>query len=184
MTTNIIISDLEALKQAVSHLTGHAVKVLILKSKNRHFGIGQSRCVERFNHTYTLLHKKPTLLLRAVSVGQYSLIAAYLPRAIARKPLLEMLRIPVQKTGSADSFWSCTHRIGDDNDATRAADYFSVSYGIGKTVFSILDWGYETYLKNHKKWMHYARGKTLGGSATVNAQMWVLGNPKDFDNWV
>lgn len=130
MTTNIIIRDLEALKQAMFDLTGRPVNALILKSKNIHFGIGQSRCVERFNSTYTLLHKEPTLLLRMVSVGQYSLIAAYLPSVIARKPLLEMLKIPVQQTASKDSIWACSHRIADEKDASRPADYFSVTYGI------------------------------------------------------
>lgn len=132
MTTNIIIRDLEALKQAMFDLTGHPVNVQILKSKNRDFGIGQKRCVERFNRTYTLLHKEPTLLLRMVSAGQYSLIAAYLPRVIARKPRLEMLRIPVQQTASKDSIWASSHRIANETDASRPADYFSVTYGIAK----------------------------------------------------
>ncbi len=48
-------------------------------------------------------------------------------------------------------------------------------------VPSTLDWSYDVHLKNHGKWDGCARGKTLGGSAAVNAQMWVLGDPKDWD---
>jgi choline dehydrogenase-like flavoprotein len=48
---------------------------------------------------------------------------------------------------------------------------------------SILDWGYQTYLAGHGKWSNYQRGKSLGGSAAINVQMWVLGDPKDWDDF-
>jgi choline dehydrogenase len=36
-------------------------------------------------------------------------------------------------------------------------------------------------MKEHGRWESVARGRTLGGSGAVNAQMWVLGDPKDWD---
>ncbi|MEX0992748.1 MAG: GMC family oxidoreductase N-terminal domain-containing protein [Solirubrobacterales bacterium] len=47
------------------------------------------------------------------------------------------------------------------------------------------DWGYETEpqeaLDGRK--LYWPRGRTLGGSSAVNAQMWVRGNPLDYDGW-
>ena len=36
-------------------------------------------------------------------------------------------------------------------------------------------------MKNNK--CFYPRGKVLGGSSSINAGMYVRGNPKDFDDW-
>ena len=48
-------------------------------------------------------------------------------------------------------------------------------------LLSTLDWAYDTYLKEHRRWDGAARGKTLGGTGAINAQMWVVGDPKDWD---
>jgi len=33
------------------------------------------------------------------------------------------------------------------------------------------------------RWWHYPRGRTLGGSSSINAQMYLRGHPADFDGW-
>src|SRR5436190_1457424 len=51
-----------------------------------------------------------------------------------------------------------------------------------KTAF---DWAYETepqpYLAGRS--LFWPRGKTLGGSSSLNAQMYVRGNALDYDDW-
>jgi choline dehydrogenase len=60
--------------------------------------------------------------------------------------------------------------------------WYTVLTGTGKYLFNALDWGYETYLKQHKRYEPVARGRTLGGSATVNAMMWVFGDARDWNS--
>lgn len=51
-----------------------------------------------------------------------------------------------------------------------------------KTKF---DWAYETepqpHLKNRK--LFWPRGKTLGGSSSINAMIYIRGNRRDYDRW-
>ena len=54
-----------------------------------------------------------------------------------------------------------------------------------KLFKSKFDWGYETTRQsglNGRK-VYYPRGKTLGGSSAMNAQMHIPGHPADFDAW-
>lgn len=51
------------------------------------------------------------------------------------------------------------------------------------------DWKYLTVPQENsckglkKKQSKWPRGKVIGGSSTINAMLYVRGNPKDFDNW-
>jgi choline dehydrogenase len=54
-----------------------------------------------------------------------------------------------------------------------------------KLFKSKFDWGYETTPQpglNGRK-VYFPRGKTLGGSSAMNAQMHIPGHPEDFDAW-
>jgi len=48
-----------------------------------------------------------------------------------------------------------------------------------------LDWGYATEPEQQLggRTVPVARGKVVGGSSSVNALMWVRGNPADYDRW-
>ncbi|WP_009630581.1 GMC family oxidoreductase [Synechocystis sp. PCC 7509] len=50
---------------------------------------------------------------------------------------------------------------------------------------SEVDWGYfsepEPYLNNRK--IFCSRGKVLGGSSSINAMIYIRGNPRDYDHW-
>ena len=48
-----------------------------------------------------------------------------------------------------------------------------------------IDWGYVTEAEPHLdgRRVPVARGKVVGGSSSVNALMWVRGNPADYDAW-
>ncbi len=52
-------------------------------------------------------------------------------------------------------------------------------------IGSEVDWGYfsesEPYLNDRK--MFCSRGKVLGGSSSINAMVYVRGNPHDYDHW-
>jgi choline dehydrogenase len=54
-----------------------------------------------------------------------------------------------------------------------------------KLIGSEVDWGYfsepEPYLNNRK--MFCSRGKVLGGTSSINAMLYVRGNPHDYDHW-
>jgi choline dehydrogenase len=60
---------------------------------------------------------------------------------------------------------------------------------IPSAVLSLLgsevDWGYfsepEPYLNNRK--ILCCRGKVLGGSSSINAMIYIRGNPRDYDHW-
>jgi hypothetical protein len=67
----------------------------------------------------------------------------------------------------------------DDIQSRDAGQWINLNYRTN----SKLDWGYQTYLAGHGKWSNYQRGKALGGSAAINVQMWVLGDPKDWDDF-
>lgn len=47
------------------------------------------------------------------------------------------------------------------------------------------DWGYDTVPQHHLggRTVYWPRGKTLGGSASLNAMMWIRGFAADYDEW-
>lgn len=47
------------------------------------------------------------------------------------------------------------------------------------------DWGYETTPQPHAggRRLHWARGRTLGGSTSTGAMTYLRGNPADYDTW-
>src|SRR5207302_3030173 len=47
------------------------------------------------------------------------------------------------------------------------------------------NWGYETTPQKHcnDRRMYWPRGKTLGGSSSINAMLYVRGNASDYDHW-
>lgn len=47
------------------------------------------------------------------------------------------------------------------------------------------DWGYSTTPQSHAKGrqLYWPRGKTLGGSSSLNAMIYVRGNASDYDEW-
>src|SRR5208282_66781 len=49
----------------------------------------------------------------------------------------------------------------------------------------IKDWGYSTVPQKHLngRLIHSPRGKVIGGSSSVNGQIYVRGDPSDFDHW-
>jgi choline dehydrogenase len=49
----------------------------------------------------------------------------------------------------------------------------------------VLNWNYYTEpdAKTNNRQMHMPRGKTLGGSSSINGMLFVRGNPADFDGW-
>jgi choline dehydrogenase len=53
--------------------------------------------------------------------------------------------------------------------------------GSGRFFAHPADWAFDTFMKAHKRWEVSTRGKTLGGTAAINAQMWVVGDPRDWD---
>jgi choline dehydrogenase len=54
-----------------------------------------------------------------------------------------------------------------------------------KLFKSKFDWGYETTPQQglNGRRLYFPRGKTLGGSSAMNAQMHIPGHPADFDAW-
>jgi choline dehydrogenase len=48
------------------------------------------------------------------------------------------------------------------------------------------DWDYTTTAQPAlaDRELYWPRGRTLGGSSSINAQMYVRGNPADYDGWV
>ena len=54
-----------------------------------------------------------------------------------------------------------------------------------KLFKSKFDWGYETTPQEglNGRRLYFPRGKTLGGSSAMNAQMHIPGHPSDFDDW-
>ncbi|AKJ06103.1 choline dehydrogenase [Archangium gephyra] len=55
----------------------------------------------------------------------------------------------------------------------------------GKLFQTEVDWNYRTEPQPHLagRSLYWPRGKVLGGSSSMNAQMWVRGNPADYDEW-
>ena len=55
----------------------------------------------------------------------------------------------------------------------------------GKLFKKKYDWGFRTEPQTHvnNRRMYLPRGKTLGGSSSINAMAYVRGNKKDYDHW-
>src|SRR5438270_1632701 len=54
-----------------------------------------------------------------------------------------------------------------------------------KQFHTKLDWGYETEPEAHVdgRRLYVPRGKSLGGSSSMNAMLYVRGRPLDYDSW-
>ncbi len=64
--------------------------------------------------------------------------------------------------------------------------FVQMPLGYGKTFFDpAVNWNYKAEpdpgLAGNAD--HWPRGKLLGGSSSINAMVWVRGNPADFDEW-
>ncbi len=64
--------------------------------------------------------------------------------------------------------------------------FVQMPLGYGKTFFDpAVNWNYQAEpdpgLAGNAD--HWPRGKLLGGSSSINAMVWVRGNPADFDEW-
>src|SRR5271154_3071949 len=57
--------------------------------------------------------------------------------------------------------------------------------GIGKLTGPRYNWGYETAPQPSMKGrrMYWPRGRMLGGSSSVNAMVYMRGQPADYDHW-
>jgi len=55
----------------------------------------------------------------------------------------------------------------------------------GKLFQTEVDWNYHTAPQPDLsgRSLYWPRGKVLGGTSSMNAQMWVRGNPADYDEW-
>ena len=55
----------------------------------------------------------------------------------------------------------------------------------GKLFRTAADWNYRTAAETglDGRELYWPRGKLLGGSSSINAQMWVRGHPADYDGW-
>lgn len=60
-----------------------------------------------------------------------------------------------------------------------------IPVGFTKLTGPRVNWGYETVpqaqLNNREMW--YPQGRTLGGSTSINAMIYIRGNPQDYDRW-
>jgi len=54
-----------------------------------------------------------------------------------------------------------------------------------KLFKSAFDWAYYTEEQPHlnRRRLYWPRGKTLGGSSSINAMIYIRGNPRDYDHW-
>jgi choline dehydrogenase len=67
----------------------------------------------------------------------------------------------------------------------RVSKEIRIPAAFSKLFKSKFDWGYETTPQaglNGRR-IYFPRGKTLGGSSAMNAQMHIPGHPADFDDW-
>lgn len=57
--------------------------------------------------------------------------------------------------------------------------------GMVKLTESKYDWAYHTEPQEHlnDRRLYWPRGKTLGGSSSINAMIYIRGNPADYDHW-
>ena len=58
----------------------------------------------------------------------------------------------------------------------------ALAFPIGSKFY---DWMYESEPEPHmnNRRIYHARGKVLGGSSSINGQIWQRGNPLDYERW-
>jgi choline dehydrogenase len=64
--------------------------------------------------------------------------------------------------------------------------WIHIPAGILKLLYHpTVNWNYATQREpgTNGRSIHWPRGKTLGGSSSINGMLYVRGNPADFDNW-
>src|SRR5690554_3988308 len=57
--------------------------------------------------------------------------------------------------------------------------------GFTKLTTPDVNWGFSTVPQKHlnNRRMHYPQGRTLGGSTSINAMIYLRGSAQDFDHW-
>jgi choline dehydrogenase len=61
--------------------------------------------------------------------------------------------------------------------------WIHIPAGILKLLYHpVVNWNYSAEGPNDRS-IHWPRGKTLGGSSSINGMLYVRGNPADFDGW-
>lgn len=64
--------------------------------------------------------------------------------------------------------------------------WIHIPIGYGKTMFNKkLNWGFETQADPHmnQRQFYWPRGKTLGGSSSINGLIYIRGQKEDYDQW-
>ena len=69
---------------------------------------------------------------------------------------------------------------GPDN-----APEIHIPAAFSKLFKTAVDWNYSTELEAHlhNRRLYWPRGKVLGGSSSINAMIYIRGNPADYDRW-
>lgn len=68
---------------------------------------------------------------------------------------------------------------------TRRPKEVAIPAAFSKLFHGDLDWDYRTLPQTELggRQLYWPRGRGLGGSSSINAMMWVRGNPVDYDGW-
>jgi choline dehydrogenase-like flavoprotein len=63
---------------------------------------------------------------------------------------------------------------------------FRMPAGFAKMTKGVASWGWSTVPQKHLdgRVIWYTQAKIIGGGSTINAQLYTLGNAKDYDSWV
>jgi len=63
--------------------------------------------------------------------------------------------------------------------------YIHLPVGFAKLTGTAVNWGYSTVPQPNVdgREMWYPQGRVLGGSSSINAQVYTRGHPKDYDEW-
>ena len=86
------------------------------------------------------------------------------------------------------------HRLSEDPEVSvllieagpaDAADEIHMPAAVVALAGSRQDWDYDTLPENElgRRRIYLPRGKTLGGSSSINAMIYIRGNPADYDTW-
>ncbi|MBB5868399.1 choline dehydrogenase [Allocatelliglobosispora scoriae] len=75
----------------------------------------------------------------------------------------------------------CVVEAGPADDA----ENIRIPAAFGTLFRSRIDWDYDSHEEPmlHRRRIYLPRGKTLGGSSSINAGLYLRGNPSDFDSW-